>query len=448
MRFDLTTGADSRREWEQRLQRMADIGRASKHRAFKHPLALLGLIYLQRHDQLPLPDTVDEPSSAALRLAEAIEGRKGLQTRPLSQHLLSGLSSIEPAILADWLQIASENWPVEGFPEWFEAKLDDLGFAYHHDTPSSLTRLVASLFSDRPSRAIFDPACGTGGFLAAAAEEIGHAALFGQEMNSEAWAWAEMRFLIRGQGHIQLAIGNTLADQAFTRLAPKDGFDLVLTNPPFGVALDSHTTSLLSRRPSNLVAGLAGRLSSETAYVQEILGSLSSSGAAAIIVPNGFLSRGGTDQKLREALVRNDAVQAILGLPERLFAPGTTIETAVLVLSRRKPDDQKGRILLLDARKLGRREGSRAVLDDESAQRITSRYRRWEDEAGFSRVIQFEELDPASYSFSPARYMEAATPLAAMNPDERRSQIAELDARYVALCQEYEALRSQLAKPL
>ncbi|WP_229743674.1 N-6 DNA methylase [Aliidongia dinghuensis] len=425
---------------------MADIGRASKYQAFKHSLTLLGLIYLQRHDQLSLPDTIDEPSSAALRLAEVIERHKGLQTKPLSQHLLSGLSSIEPAILTDWLRIASENWPVEGFPEWFEAKLDELGFAYHHDTPSSLTRLVASLFSDRSPTTIFDPACGTGGFLAAAAEQIGHAALFGQEMNSEAWAWAEMRFLIRGERHIKLAIGNTLADQAFSRLAPKDGFDLVLTNPPFGMALDPNTASRLSRRTSNLVGGLVGRLSSETAHVQEILASLSNSGAAAIIVPNGFLSRGGTDQKLREALVRNDSVQAILGLPERVFAPGTTIETAILVLNRRKPDDQKGRILLLDARKLGRREGNRAVLDDEAIERITSRYRRWGDDVGFSRVLPFEELDPANCSFSPARYMEAATPAATMNPDERRSHIAELDARYIALCQEYEALRLQLAR--
>jgi type I restriction enzyme M protein len=435
-------------EWEKRLWAMTEIGRASKYEAFKDPLALLALTYLKRRDRLPMAHASDEPLSIARRLAEVIEKHSGSQEQPFSQSLLGGLSNIEPGVLADWLRIASENWPLEGFDEWFTAKLDELGFARHHDTPSSLSRLVASLFADRSPHTILDPACGTGGFLAAMAKEIGQAALFGQEMSSEACAWARLRFLVLGLRHIKLATGNALTDPAFTRLVPKQGFDLVLANPPFGMHLDPRTTSLLSRHSSHLTPVLSGRISSETAYVQVILESLSDSGVGAVIVPKGFLFRGGTDQRLREALVRNDVVQAIVGLPERLFAPGTTIESAILFLSRRKIDNQKERILFLDARKLGRREGVRVVLDDDSARRIRTGFTTWRDEPGFARVVSSSELDHASFSFSPARYIEPAAGPTTMSPDRRRSRIEELDAHYAELCGEYEAVRSRLALTL
>jgi type I restriction enzyme M protein len=263
-------------------------------------------------------------------------------------------------------------------------------------------------------------------------------------MNGEAWAWAQLRFLVLGLTNIELAIGNALTNRAFTRFIPKDGFDLVLTNPPFG-HLDPQTTSLLSHGSSNSSMRLPGRPSSEAAYIQETLSSLSNSGRAAVIVPNGFLSRGGADQKLRETLVRNGAVQAIVGLPERLFAPGTTIETAILFLNRRKPNDQKGRVLFVDARKLGRRDGARLVLDHDSTNQIRTVYKDWRDEAGFSRIVSLDELDPTSFSFSPARYVKPVTPVA-ISPYDRRSRIAELDARYSELHQEYEAIRLRLTQ--
>ncbi len=433
-------------QWERRLQAMTEIGRASKYEAFKDPLALLALIYVQRRDRLPMARATGEPLNIAQGLAAAVEEHNGLQEHPFSQHLLSGLSGLEANVLADWLRIGSEDWPLEGFDKWFTAKLDELGFARHHDTPSSLSRLVASLFVDRSPSTIFDPACGTGGFLAAMAENVRGPKMFGQEMSSEAWAWAELRFLVLGLREIKLTTGNALIDQAFPQLAPEQGFDLVLSNPPFGMHLDSHVTSKLSQRPSNLIAGLSGRIPSETAYVAEIFGSLSNSGAAAVIVPNGFLSRGGVDQKLREALVRKDVVRAVVGLPERIFAPGTAIETAILFLDRQKPDNQKGHILFVDARKLGRREGIKTVLDDNSARRIKAGFKEWQDEPGLIRVVPSSELELANFSFSPARYVAPIAEPATISLATRRSLIEKLDARYAELRMEYEALRSQLAE--
>lgn len=451
MRPDETANGVARSEWNRRLQAMADLGRASKYQAFKEPLALLGLLHVRQRDRVPLDDTPCEAANFMLRLAEAIEDHHALESRPFSRHLLSGVTAIDPAVAAGWLDIAGRGGFAEGFAEWFAAKLDDLGFAGHHDTPSSVCRLVASLVADPSCGSVYDPACGSGGLLAAAAERIGRPALFGQEMSAEAWAWAEMRFLVRGPGNVRLAVGNALTDRAFAGIAPEGGFDLAVSNPPFGWHLDPRDRAAVAAQPPRYgaepIAGLPARPSSEAAYIREILGSLSATGQAAVIVPNGFLSRGGSDRTVREALVGHDAVEAVIGLPERLFAPGTTIETAILILKRRKPETRKERILFLDGRGMGKRDGVRTVLDDAAMDRIGAALRAGGDEAGFCRTVPSGTLEETDFSLSPARHVEPVIRTAATSPVERRARIAELDERHAALRQEYETLRSRLTKP-
>jgi type I restriction enzyme M protein len=442
MRSDGSEDVAAWTEWDRRLLSMEETSSRYMFGAFKERLGLLGLVYLQRRDRLSFSDAARDTLGGLQTLAEAIEEKAGLHGGPLSEHLLSDLRNIEPKTLDNWLQIASESWPIDGFAKWFSAKLDELPFVQHHDTPSSLARLVVSLLPHRSPNAVLDPACGTGGFLAAVASKFKQASLIGREISSEAWAWANLRFLIDDLKNVELTLDSHLRDETFARRIPTGGIDFVLTNPPFG--MESTAMSLTSRRLHGRIGKLSSRLSSEAAYIQEIVDHLSRSGLAAVLVPNGFLSRGGADQKLREALVQADAVQAVINLPERLFAPGTTIETAILLLSRQKPSDQKERTLFVDARRLGQRQGVRMVLDDNSSDRIRTRFNDWSDEEGFSRVVSFGGLDHTSASLSPARYVVSTPLLAPMSPNERRSRIAELDAHYSELCREYEELRLRL----
>lgn len=431
-------------EWEEQLHTMADMGRAHVPQSLKHSLALLALTYLQSKEPASPADASKDPLSTALWLAEQTEQRRGLHAHPLSRGLLAGLSNIPSHILDGWLKIAARNEPAEGFSEWFAAKIDELDLAYQYDTPSSISRLVASLLSGQSPHTIFDPACGTGGLLAAAAMQFGRGKLFGQERSIEAYAWAQLRFMILGLWDAELVLGNSLTDQAFDRLRPDGGFDLILTNPPFGRNIDFGAAVAHAHRPNPLTITSPDRLSSEGTYINETVGSLSSSGFAAVIVPIGFLSRGGADQELRKALVGSDMLQAIVGLPDRLFAPGTTIETAILILSVEKPAVQKQRTLFIDARALGYRDGSRIVLSAESVQQVTRAFQEWEDRDGFSRSVSLDEIASSGFSFSPARYVKSSTNAATMSPSDRRPRVTELQARYLRLCDEYDALRLRL----
>lgn len=426
-------------QWDWRLRTMMDVGRTSKSLALKEPLALLGILYLDR--QVSLADRIVDPLRFVLSLTAEIENRSNLRGRPLSRNIFSRFEAIEPRILGSWLQTALEPCPLEGFAHWFSSRLDELGFEYPYDTPSSLSRLVDSLFANRFPTSILDPACGTGGLLAAMAERHSQAAVLGQEISPEAHAWAQLRFLVLGLPNVTLLEGNALNDAASDRCMPDGGFDMILTNPPFGQQIEADRA--MPPHSPKLGVEFVGRVVSETAYVNKIADWLSSSGIAAVVVPNGFLSRAGTDRKLREALASTDMLQAIIGLPERLFAPATAIGTAILILNRRKPDDQRGRALFVEARGQGARDGNRVTLTDDTIERIRSRYSDWQNEDGFSQVVSFERFDPEISSFSPSAYVKQSI-TTEMNPSVRRARILELDRQHAILSQQYEALRSKL----
>jgi type I restriction-modification system DNA methylase subunit len=425
--------------WESRLWTMMEVGRAYGYSVLREPLALLGIAYLGQ--QFPLTDRAGDPQQFLLSLITEIEHRNNLQGQPLSRSLFSRFQGIAPHILSIWLQTVLEHWPNEGFSYWFSSKLDELGFEHRYDTPSSVSQLVASIFSDRSPSSVFDPACGTGGLLAAVAERFGRATILGQEISTEAYAWAQLRFLVLGLPNVTLLEGNALNDPARDHRLLNGGFDMILTNPPFGHQVDAHGAMLRSRR---LGIELTGRLASETAYVNKIADCLSGAGVAAVVVPNGFLSRAGTDQKLRQALITSDILHAIIGLPERLFAPATAIGTAILILNRQKSDDERGRALFVEARGLGDRNGKRATLADDVIERIRSRYCEWANEDGFSQIVSFKEFDSRNLSFSPGTYVRQSVSVAKMSPCVRRARILELDEQHSVLCKQYETLRSKL----
>ncbi|MCK1733967.1 N-6 DNA methylase [Bradyrhizobium sp. 138] len=425
--------------WESQLRAMMDAGRASQSSALRESLALLGILHLGR--QLSPPEKTIDPLQFVHWLAMEIERRNHLRGRPLSQIIFSRFQGIAIDVLATWLHIGSEPSPLAGFSQWFSSRLDTLGFEYPYDTPSSLSRLVSSIFANRSPRSVFDPACGTGGFLAALTKGLSSATVLGEEISAEAHAWAQLRFLVLDLPNVTLLEGNALSDPTLDRYMPSGGFDMILTNPPFGQPVEVHRTP----HSRGIGVELVGRVVSETAYVNRIAGLLSTSGIAAVVVPNGFLSRAGTDQKLRETLVSTDILQAIIGLPERLFAPATAIGTAILILNREKSDDQKGRALFVEARGQGNRDGNRVTLADATIERIRSRYCDWRNEDGFSQVVSFEQLDPRITSFSPSAHVRPSQATAKVGPNVRRARILELDKRHAILCEQYEALRSSLA---
>ncbi|WP_029461225.1 type I restriction-modification system subunit M [Solidesulfovibrio alcoholivorans] len=250
--------------------------------------------------------------------------------------------------------------------------------AGEHFTPREVIKLMVGLLLSPEKdlgrshvvKTIFDPACGTGGMLSVAeryiralnAEADPH--LFGQDWNDEAWAVCKSDMLIKGDDADNVRLGNSFTEDAFDRDSEgrKITFDYMLANPPFGVEWKQQAKFIESERDS---LGHDGRFGAGTPrindgsllFLQHMLSKMRSpadGGSRIGIVFNGsplFTGDAGSgESSIRQWIIENDWLEAIVALPDQLFY-NTGIATYIWILTNRKESARKGKIQLIDARR-------------------------------------------------------------------------------------------------
>lgn len=268
-----------------------------------------------------------------------------------------------------------------------------------HFTPREVVRLMASLLTapdqDRirapgATVSILDPACGTGGMLTAAEDMIrqvnpgARVDLSGQELNAEAWATCESEMLLRGRaGAVHL--GNSLTGDAY----PGRTFDYMLANPPFGVDWKHDRKEIEAERDQ----GPAGRFSAglprvsdgSLLFLQHMISKMNpipGKGTRLAVVFSGsplFAGAAGSgESEIRRWILENDWLEGIVALPDQLFY-NTEISTYIWILSNRKPEALRGKVILLDARDQWEKMrrplgGKRKQVSEEQAARTTRLY--------------------------------------------------------------------------
>lgn len=249
--------------------------------------------------------------------------------------------------------------------------------AGEHFTPREVIKLMVNLLLSPEKdlrrsyvvKTIYDPACGTGGMLSVAEKYIrelnsrAKPVLFGQDWNDEAWAVCKSDMLIKGEDDDNIRLGDTFTKDAFDR--DSDGtkltFDYMLANPPFGVEWKQQQSFIEKERDT---LGDDGRFGAGTPrindgsllFLQHMLSKmrpLKKGGSRVAIVFNGsplFTGDAGSGESdIRQWIIENDWLEAIVALPDQLFY-NTGISTYVWVLTNRKDPDRKGKIQLVDAR--------------------------------------------------------------------------------------------------
>ncbi len=295
--------------------------------------------------------------------------------------------------------------------------------AGEHFTPREVIRLMVNLLFiedddalSKPGvvRSLYDPTAGTGGMLSVAEEHL-HAlnpaarlVIHGQELNPESYAICKADMLIKGQDIANIVFGNTLSADGM----PGKKFDYMLSNPPFGVEWKKIEREVRKEADEQ---GFNGRFGPGLPRVSD--GSLlfllhlvskmrpaKDGGSRFGIVLNGSpLFTGGAgsgESEIRRYLLKNDLVEAIIGLPTDMFY-NTGISTYVWIVSNRKPAHRAGRVQLIDAsgffqkmrKSLGskRKELSPAHIDD-----ITRLFGQFQEEtrdgAPISRIFRNEDF--------------------------------------------------------
>ena len=271
-------------------------------------------------------------------------------------------------------------------------------------TPRSVVQLMVRLASPQPGMRIYDPCAGSGGMLIAANRKASKLELYGQEANGAVSSVARMNMILHGRDDADLRNGDTLARPLHIEDGALMRFDRVLTNPPFSQSYDP--TAL--EQPQRFVYGQCPpKKKADLMFVQHMLAVLREGGMACTVAPNGVLFRGGVEQEIRQRLVEDDRIEAVIGLGPNLFY-GTTIPACILVLRAKdaKPPTRRGSVLFVNAEREVREGRAQNVLGPEHLERIACAFETYETIPGFSSIVSADQLAEDDYNLAVRRHVD------------------------------------------
>jgi type I restriction enzyme M protein len=210
-------------------------------------------------------------------------------------------------------------------------------------TPRPVVRFMVEVIDPKLGEMVLDPACGTGGFLAAAfdhmrpsadtvekREIIQRSTLRGGEDSSLPFLLAQMNLLLHGLEAPDIEFGNALRFK-LTEIGERDRVEVILTNPPFG---GEEEAGILTNFPDD-------RRTAETAllFLQLIMRRLKRGGhgRAGVVVPNGILFGDGIAARIKADLIEQFNLHTVVRLPEGTFAPYTDIPTNIIFFDTSGP---------------------------------------------------------------------------------------------------------------
>jgi type I restriction enzyme M protein len=307
-------------------------------------------------------------------------------------------------------------------------------------TPKQVSKLLAQLAAPKPGDRICDPSCGSGGLLieaAALVEQQGSRdfALFGQEVNGSTWALARMNMFLHSKDAARIEWGDTINSPALVEADRLMRFNVVVANPPF--SLDKWGgPDVEADRYSRFWRGLPPKSKGDYAFITHMIETaLPQEGRVAVVVPHGVLFRGGAEGRIRRALIEENLLDAVIGLPGNLF-PTTSIPVAVLVFDRAREKggrfEQYRKVLFVDASRDFQPGKNQNALLDEHLARIVEVFRSRRPIPRYAHLASPEEIAGNDYNLNIPRYVDTF------------EEEAEIDV--AAVEQEIEQLEGELAE--
>ena len=227
----------------------------------------------------------------------------------------------------------------------------------------------------------------------------------------------------------------------YRTLLPANGFDIVVSNPPYSIRWAGDGNPLLINDERFSPAGvLAPKSKADLAFTMHILHWLSSSGTAAIVEFPGVLYRGGAEQKIRRYLIDNNFVDCVIQLPQNLFF-GVSIATCIIVLKKNK---QENKTLFIDASAEFIHEGNKNKLTEENIQKILGEYRERGEVAHFSAYVDNARVAEREYNLSVNSYVEQEDTREVIDIDRLEAEIHRVHANVNRLFEEIDRLTKEI----
>ncbi len=299
-------------------------------------------------------------------------------------------------------------------------------------TPSKVVELIVKLIKPEEGMRVCDPTAGSGGMLIQSVDYVKsqggnpkNITLHGQEKNLNTWAICKMNLLLHGLSDHDIKKGDTIRDPKLLDDGELILYDRVIANPPFSLKNWGREAAEADAH-GRFRFGIPPKDKGDLAFVQHMVATLNHQGKAGVVMPHGILFRGGAEGKIRQGLLEEDLIEAVIGLPSNLFY-GTGIPASILILNRNKPAERKGKVFFLHGANDYQEGKNQNFLRDEDIEKIVHAYDAWEDMDKYCRVVDREEIKANDWNLNIARYVDTTEEEEQIDVEVALTQLRQLE---------------------
>lgn len=284
-------------------------------------------------------------------------------------------------------------------------------------TPQEVSELLAEIaaFDTRDIKKVYDPACGSGSLLLKFQKIHGRKLeglkFYGQEINPTTYNLCRSNMFLHHVNYndFDIQLNDTLLYPMHIDMV-KDGkgcFDCIVSNPPYSLKWVGKENPLLMNDPRYADAGvLAPASAADLAFALHMYYHLKDTGCCAIVEFPGVLYRGGAEKKIREYLLKENAIDCIIQLPANLFFGDVTIATCIIVLKKQGRRAGDNKVLFIDASREFVKEGAKNRLTEENQKNILNCYKNRKDKQYVCKLVTTDEILSNDCNLSVSNYVE------------------------------------------
>lgn len=281
-------------------------------------------------------------------------------------------------------------------------------------TPRQVSEVMAQIVTlSGDVTSVYDPTVGSGSLLLTVKQHLSSQEqkdlnYYGQEKNTATYNLTRMNLLLHGVRPEKMTIRNadTLAqDWPEDPKRPSEAvqFDAIVMNPPYSLKKWNSDGLTISDPRFSFVGMMPPDKTGDYAFLLHGLYHLGQKGTMAIVLPHGVLFRSGAEGAIRQRLIDKNYIDAVIGLPGKLFA-NTGIAVCIVVLKKNRSIGDS--ILVIDASKHFTKGKDHNILQDKDITRIVDTYSQRIEHTGYSHLVSLDELKKNDYNLNIPRYVE------------------------------------------
>ncbi len=297
-------------------------------------------------------------------------------------------------------------------------------------TPPEVSQLLAKLVAPKEGDRISDPTCGSGSLLIKVAREVGSKdfSLYGQEMNGSTWALCKMNMFLHEMDSARVEWEDTVRHPQLVEGDALMKFNVVIANPPF--SLDKWgAEDVQNDRFDRFSRGIPPKSKGDYAFISHMIASaIEGEGRVGVVVPHGVLFRGSAEGKIRRALVEENLLDGVVGLPSNLFF-GAGIPAALMIFDKSRKPHGKGSILFIDASREFEQGKNQNRLRQQDIDKVVDTFQKRKTIDKYSHSAPYKEIEENEFNLNIPRYVDTFEPEPEIDIMEVQREINEIEAK-------------------